>query len=56
MTTDQPQCTAKLRNGVRCARRGYGTYSHRGVRCWQHDPLRYVDEGEEAYHEHTAIY
>jgi hypothetical protein len=26
----------------------------KAYRCWQHDPLRNVDEGEEAYREHTA--
>lgn len=59
-THDLPLCGQVVERGYRplldrlCKRRGYETYV-RGkiaVRCWQHDPLRQIDEGEEAYKEH----
>lgn len=61
MTTDLrihwiiAQCGATVARGGRCKRVGYDTYTKRwGARCWQHDPFRDVDEGEEAYKEHQA--
>lgn len=48
----EQRCTAWTNTGGHCRRRGYDTYSFRGVRCWQHDPLRDIDEGEESYKEH----
>ena len=37
-----------------CKRLGHETHVNgkRAIRCWQHDPLRSVDEGKEAYREH----
>jgi hypothetical protein len=59
--TDKPRCDYAMVDGgrmglVRCVRSGYETYAKgkKAIRCWQHDPLRGIDEGEEAYREHTG--
>ena len=63
MASQSERCGQTLFDPPRyCPRRGLVVPGRRypngepWVRCWQHDPYRGIDEGEEAYREHTAVY